>query len=238
MNLLGGTSRSAGIYFCSRFSPVNHVLQFRVHRVRFCVRGGGEAWTNIAPVVNMLVEHLDTLMVFLGSVWDGGSVLTDYMCTGASVCVLTGEVPVINNLLVGAPTNFSLPFVKAGFLTTFHRVADGNCQGTTTVAGLPLHLSSKSNGRGRGGVNSRQRFLCVHNFDCVWHLVSTVSKCFTICALDICGRASAGKKKARSARRKDFPLWKVTTANCPTTPLQSGLRGGVALMPRQLWTSI
>ena len=62
------------------------------------------------------------IMVFLGAAWNGGSVLTDYMCAGASVWVLTGEVPVINSLLVGTPTNFSMPFVKAGFLTTFHRV--------------------------------------------------------------------------------------------------------------------
>ena len=31
VNLLGETARSAGIYFCSRFSSVNHVLHFRVH---------------------------------------------------------------------------------------------------------------------------------------------------------------------------------------------------------------
>ena len=65
------------------------------------------------------------MMVFLGAAWNGGSVLTDYMCTGASVWVLTGEVPVINYLLVGTPTIFSMPFVKTGFLTTFHRVEDG-----------------------------------------------------------------------------------------------------------------
>ena len=60
-------------------------------------------------------------------------------------------------------------------LTIFHRVTDGNRQNATTAAGLPVHLSSRSNGRG------------VCNFDCEWRLVSTVGKCFTICALDVCG---------------------------------------------------
>ena len=73
-------------------------------------------------------------------------------------------------------------------LTIFHRVTDGNCHGPTTAAGLPLHPSSKSNNRGGGGVNSCQRFLRVHNFDCVWRLNLTVGKCFTICALDVCAQ--------------------------------------------------
>ena len=62
----------------------------------------------------------------------------------------------------------------------------GNRPNATTAAGLPVHLSSRSNGRGGSGVNSCQRFLRVCNFDCEWRLVSTVGKCFTICALDIC----------------------------------------------------
>ena len=144
---------------------------------------------------------------------------------------LTGEVPVINNLLVGAPTNFSMPLVKAGFLTTFHRVADGNCQNATIVAGLPLHLSSKSNGRGRGGVNSRQRFLgyttsIMCGASC--QQSASVSQFMPWIFVEELQQA----KNAHSAQRKDFPLWKVTTANCPTSPLQSRLRGGMALMPR------
>ena len=47
------SARSAGIhsetYFCSRFSLVGHVLHFRVHGVRFCVRGCGEAKKQFIP---------------------------------------------------------------------------------------------------------------------------------------------------------------------------------------------
>ena len=45
--------------------------------------------------------------------------------------------------------------------------------------------------------NSCQHFLRVHNFDGVWRLNSTVSKGFTICALDVCRWASAGEKRAQ-----------------------------------------
>ena len=79
-------------------------------------------------------------------------------------------------------------------LAIFHRVTKGKCQGATIPAGLPLHFSSRSNGGG-GGVNSCQRFLRVHNFDCVWRLNPTVGKCFTNCALDVCERASAGSAR-------------------------------------------
>ena len=48
------------VFFYSRFSLDNHVLHFWVPGVRFCVRGCGEALMDIAPAVNMLVEHLDT----------------------------------------------------------------------------------------------------------------------------------------------------------------------------------
>ena len=42
-------------------------------------------------------------------------------------------------------------------------------------------------------LNSCQRFLRVHNFDCMWPLENS-RHVFTICALDVCGRASACKK--------------------------------------------
>ena len=61
----------------------------------------------------------------------------------------------------------------------------------------PVFLCISPPDRGGNGVNPCQRFLPVHNFDCVWRLNSTVGKCFTICALDICGRASAGEERAQ-----------------------------------------
>ena len=83
-------------------------------------------------------------------------------------------------------------------LTIFHRVTDGNGQGATTAAGLPLHLSQNQQSRWKW----RQflpSLLRTHKFDCVWYLYSTLCKCFTIFTLDVCGRASAGKN-ARRAR--------------------------------------
>ena len=39
--------------------------------------------------------------MFLGGAWNGGSVVTGYVCTGASVWVFTGEVLVISYLVAG-----------------------------------------------------------------------------------------------------------------------------------------
>ena len=80
-------------------------------------------------ITKVVVTGDVVLMVFLGAAWIGGSVLTDYVCTGASVWVFTGEVLVISDLVVGTPAGFSVPLVlQQVFLTTFHRVADGNCR--------------------------------------------------------------------------------------------------------------
>ena len=62
-------------------------------------------------ITEAVVTEDVVLMVFLGAAWNGGSVLTGYMCTGALVWVFTGEVLVISDLLVGTPTGFSVPLV-------------------------------------------------------------------------------------------------------------------------------
>ena len=110
-----------------------------------------------------------------------------------SICEVL-QVLVISNLVVGA----SVPLVLRQVSNHFHRITHGNRQNATTAAGLPVHLSSRSNGRGGSGVNSCQRFLRVYNFDCAWRLDSTIGRCFTIWALDVCGRVSAGENVRRA----------------------------------------
>ena len=64
-------------------------------------------------------------------------------------------------------------------------------------------------GKFRIGVN------CVHNFDCLWHLDSTVGKCFTFCSLDVCGRTSTGEN-ARNAQSDECLIAGVHVFSSPT----------------------
>ena len=63
--------------------------------------------------------------------------MTSYVCTGTSVWVITKEVLLISSsgcwalLLVAVCRSYC-----GRFLTVFHHVTDGNCQGATTAAGL------------------------------------------------------------------------------------------------------
>ena len=59
------------------------------------------------------------LTVFLGAAWNKGSVLTGYVCTGASVWVFTGEALVISDLVVGTPSGFSVPLVLRQVFSPF-----------------------------------------------------------------------------------------------------------------------
>ena len=106
--------------------------------------------------------------MLLGAAWIVRSAVASYVCIGASVLVFTREMLVISDLVAGhqcaARTAAGLP----PFSTVLQMVS------ATIAARLPVHLSSRSNGRGGCGVNSYQRFLRVYIFDCVWRLDSTV----------------------------------------------------------------
>ena len=88
--------------------------------------------------------------------------------------------------------------------------------------GLPLHLSSKSNGRGRGGVNTRQLFLCVHNFDCVWHLVQQ-SACVSQFMPWMCVEGLQQAKNARCARCDKYLSAGVDRFSSPDRFMMSSL---------------
>ena len=54
------------------------------------------------PYITEVVMSEDVeLTVFLDATWNGRSVVTGYVCTGASVWVFTGEVLVISDLVAG-----------------------------------------------------------------------------------------------------------------------------------------
>ena len=52
-------------------------------------------------IIEVVMTEDVELTVFLDATWNGGSVLTGYVCTGASVWVFTGEVLVISDLVAG-----------------------------------------------------------------------------------------------------------------------------------------
>ena len=62
-------------------------------------------------ITKVVVTGDVVLTMFKGEAWNGGSVLTGYVCTGTSVWVFTGEVLVISDLVVGTPAGFSVPLV-------------------------------------------------------------------------------------------------------------------------------
>ena len=68
------------------------------------------------PYITKVVVTRDVVLtVFLSAAWNGGSVVTGYVCTGASVWVFTGKVLVISDLVagyaLGTPTGFSVLLV-------------------------------------------------------------------------------------------------------------------------------
>ena len=151
------------------------------------------------PYITEVVMTEDVeLTVFLDATWNGRSVVTGYVCTGASVWVFTGEVLVISDLVAGHAYWFQCAARTAAKFSPFSTKSQMVTAKTPpTAASLPLPLSSRSNGRDGGGVNSCQLFLRVHNFDCVWCLDLTVGKYFTNWALDVCGSSSASEERAQ-----------------------------------------
>ena len=113
----------------------------------------------------------------LGCGLERRTVVTGYVCTGASVSVFTGEVFLIGHLVAGHAYSFQCAaLAAAGF--SLH-VTDGNCQGATTAAGL-LFISPQVQTVvvEVASIPSNASFAST-TFDCVWRLDSTVGRCFT-----------------------------------------------------------
>ena len=146
-------------------------------------------------ITEVVVTEDVVLTVFLGAAWNGGSILTGSVCTGASVWFFTGEVLVISDLVVGTLSGFSVPLVLRQVFSPFSTASQMVTAKAPPLPPVFLCISPQDQ-----TVVVEVELIpandCVHNFDCIWRLVSTVGKCFTIYALDVCGRASAGEERA------------------------------------------
>ena len=72
------------------------------------------------PYITEVVVTGDVvLMVFLGAAWNGGSVVTGYVCTGTLGWVFTGEVLVISDLVAGHASWFQCAARTAEGLSPF-----------------------------------------------------------------------------------------------------------------------
>ena len=72
------------------------------------------------PYITEVVVTGDVeLTVFLGAAWNGGSIVTGYVCTGASVWVFTGEVLMISDRVAGHAYWFQCAARTAASLSPF-----------------------------------------------------------------------------------------------------------------------